>query len=129
MVVLKIPRPSLFSFEPGQYAYLRLSCTDFPWHLFSIASGPSSSNLEFYIEVMGDKSWTEKLWRLADASHDNMSQQFESEIRVDVGLMGPYGTSLVRKEDFSHVLAVGSGTGKWQCTEFIRRHAKCQQEY
>jgi NAD(P)H-flavin reductase len=28
--------------------------------------------------------------------------------------MGPYGTGLVRKEDFSHPLAVGTGTGTCQ---------------
>ena len=47
MVLLKIRR---------QYAFLRLRSIDMAWHPFSIASGPRSLYLEFYIEVFDDKN-------------------------------------------------------------------------
>jgi predicted ferric reductase len=110
MVVLKMRRPTLFDFKPGQYAYLRLSFIDSSWHPFSIASGPDSPFIEFYIEVFNDKSWTGKLWQLIN---DNRAEEGRtgSTLRIDVDIMGPYGTGLVRKEDFSHALAIGTGTG------------------
>jgi predicted ferric reductase len=46
MVILKMRRPTLFAFSPGQYEFLRLSCIDSSWHPFSIASGPDSPFLE-----------------------------------------------------------------------------------
>jgi hypothetical protein len=110
MVVLKMRRPTLFDFKPGQYAFLRLSFIDSSWHPFSIASGPASPSIEFYIKVIDGQSWTGKLWHLIN---DNRAEEGRtgSALRIEVDLMGPYGTGLVRKEDFSHALAIGSGTG------------------
>jgi predicted ferric reductase len=110
MVVLKMRRPTLFDFKPGQYAFLRLSFIDSSWHPFSIASGPDSPYIEFYIEVFDEQSWTGKLWQLIN---DNRAEEGRtgSALRIHVDLMGPYGTGLVRKEDFSHALAIGTGTG------------------
>jgi NAD(P)H-flavin reductase len=33
------------------------------------------------------------------------------DFRLLVDLMGPYGTSLVKTQAYSHVLAIGAGTG------------------
>jgi len=52
MVLLKIHRPTLFDFEPGQYAFLRLRSIDLTWHPFSIASGPSSDHIEFTLKCL-----------------------------------------------------------------------------
>lgn len=104
MVLLTIRRPTLFEFKPGQYAFLRVGSIDYTWHPFSIASGPTSPNLEFYIEVFDDNSWTGKLWGMANDTGGN-------DLRVDMDVMGPYGTSLVRNEDFSHAIVFGTGTG------------------
>jgi NAD(P)H-flavin reductase len=110
MVVLKMRRPTLFDFKPGQYAFLRLSFIDSSWHPFSIASEPDSPYIEFYIEVFDEQSWTGKLWQLIN---DNRAEEGRtgSALRIHVDLMGPYGTGLVRKEDFSHAIAIGTGTG------------------
>jgi NAD(P)H-flavin reductase len=35
-----------------------------------------------------------------------------SSFRLIVDVMGPYGTSLAKTEDFSHALALGAGTGR-----------------
>jgi predicted ferric reductase len=106
-VIIKLRRPVLFDFKPGQYAFLRLSKIDRHWHPFSIASGPSSNYLEFYIEVFGEKSWTRKLWRMLDRVDGSESINLE----IDFDVMGPCGTSLGKTEDFSHALAIGAGTG------------------
>jgi predicted ferric reductase len=110
MVILKLSRPALFRFKPGQYAFLRVDKIDNHWHPFSIASGPDSSQLEFYIEVYGDKSWTSKLWTLLQEENEKI--EVTSSLRLFVEVMGPYGTSLAKTDDFSHILAIGAGTGR-----------------
>ena len=111
MIILKISRPVLFRFKPGQYAFLKVSDIDVHWHPFSIASGPDSSTLEFYIEVYGDNTntWTKKLWDLLEEG-DEKNQRSDLELYFDV--MGPYGTSLAKTENFSHIVAIGAGTGR-----------------
>lgn len=106
MIILNIRRPILFSFRPGQYAYLRVRTIDVHWHPFSIASDPASSDLVFYIEVHGDRSWSEKLWKM-------LEEENRSDINrnLDVEVMGPYGSPLANISDFSHMLAIGTGTG------------------
>jgi len=103
-VILKFRRPVLFTFRPGQYAFLRLSNIDNSWHPFSIASGPASPCLEFYIEVFGKDSWTRKLSELLKSPSSGLHLQFD--------VMGPYGTSLGNADDYSHAVVVGSGTGE-----------------
>jgi predicted ferric reductase len=109
MIMLKLDRPVLFRFKPGQYAFLRVPAIDTHWHPFSIASGPDSSVLEFYIEVAGEKSWTNKLWGLISANTQSLKNQTDLGRYVEV--MGPYGTCLAKTEEFSHILAIGAGTG------------------
>jgi predicted ferric reductase len=110
MVILKLRKPVLFEFKPGQYAFLRLSDgIDHHWHPFSIASSPSSSCLEFYVEVFDETSWTGKLFQTLE---NRNGETEESSRRIDIDVMGPYGTSFAKTEDFSHGLAVGTGTGK-----------------
>jgi NAD(P)H-flavin reductase len=111
MIVLKLKRPILFQYKPGQYVFLQISSIDNQWHPFSIASGPDSSDLEFYIEVCGEKSWTAKLWNVLVKSSEG-DKESASSFRLIVDVMGPYGTSLAKTEDFSHALALGAGTGR-----------------
>jgi predicted ferric reductase len=108
MVILKLSRPVLFRFKPGQYAFLRVNEIDNSWHPFAIASYPDSSQLEFYIEVYEGKAWTKKLWDLLEANNEKGAA---SSLQLTVEVMGPYGTSLAKTEDYSHILAVGAGTG------------------
>lgn len=99
MMVVRLKRPPLFRFQPGQYAFVKISRIDCHWHPFSIASGPSSSYLEFYIEVTG--YWTQTLWTLLEEAQD----------AVEAQVMGPCGSVLAKTEDYSHALAIGTGTG------------------
>ena len=108
MVILKLKRPVLMTFKPGQYAFLNCSMIDNSWHPFSIASCPESSKLEFYIEVYAGNAWTNRLWDILErASGDDYSS-----LLMTFDVMGPYGTSIAKTKDFSHVLAIGAGTGK-----------------
>ena len=110
MLLVKVKRPALFQFRPGQYAYLKVASIDAHWHPFSIASNPSSIMMEFYIEVCGDNTWTGKLWKLLDADEDEGLKSPRRSITIEI--MGPYGSGLTKySSDYSHVLAVGSGTG------------------
>lgn len=101
-ILLRVQRPTLLTFRPGQYVFLRICKIDNQWHPFSIASCPNSSELEFYIEVYEAKSWTATLCNFLVSNKG-------SSLRVEV--MGPYGTSIAKSGNYSHVLAVGAGTG------------------
>ncbi len=101
LIILKAQRPALFQFKSGQYAYIRINKINNQWHPFSIASRPDSSHLEFYIQVFEGKAWTKKLWDLFDAEGNNLK----------IEVMGPYGTSLCQSRNYSHILAIGGGTG------------------
>lgn len=106
MVVLRLRRPAVFHFKPGQYAYLKLASIDSHWHPFSVAAGPGSELLEFYVEVRGVGSWTDQLWDLLERHQEHGAG------RIDMEIMGPYGTSLGNTDQYSHCLAIGTGTGK-----------------
>jgi len=140
MLILKVRRPVLFDFSPGQYAYLRVKqISAYQWHPFSIASGPSSTStdksmvsseqdkkakfdtaiMEFYIEVQGKDSWTDKLWHL-------LHEESEGTSNVEIDVMGPYGTSLAPTsgglKDYSHVVAIGTGSGIVPVLSLLKEH-------
>lgn len=115
MVILSLTRPTLFDFKPGQYAFLRIrDVEDSQWHPFSIASGPDSSCLDFYIEVSGEGSWTSKLWNIL--SEDGV------QLEMSVELMGPFGTGMASLEHYSHALTVGTGTGIVPMISMLQQH-------
>ena len=123
MLLLKIRRPVLFNFKPGQYAYIRLSAIDGTWHPFSIASAPSSRHLEFYIQIQGgrrSKTWTRKLWNFLQ---DEGSR--DSSGIIDFDVMGPAGSSLGKMNHYSHGLLVGSGTGIVPLLSMFKEHVHC----
>ena len=112
-IILKMRRPTLFQFQPGQYAFLRVDSIDRSWHPFSIASQPSSNVVEFYIEVFGDGSWTDLLW-----------SRLENSSKMYVELLGPYGTGLVKDPSYTNIVAIGSGTGIVPCTSLLKEHVR-----
>jgi len=119
MLILRIRRPVLFHFKPGQYAQLRVKEIDHQWHPFSIASAPGSSSLEFYIEVCENGSWTDKLWNLLQKETTDSNRCIEFE------LMGAYGTALAPKtDDYSHVIAIGAGTGIVPILSLFKQHLR-----
>ena len=100
-----------------QYAFLQINIIDNQCHPFSIASGPDSFHLEFYIEVQADhNSSTDKLWKMSKKNQpeggDGNEYGYGNTLLLHIDVMGPYGTSLATLDDFSHALAIGAGTGK-----------------
>jgi len=129
IVILKVKKPALFSFAPGQYAYLRVPGVDQRWHPFSIASSPELNYLNFYIKVCGDNSWTDRLYKLIVSQEQGLGETSNTRKwdentaghnRIEV--MGPYGTSLGDRVDYSHALLVGSGTGFVPCMSILCEH-------
>lgn len=111
MLLIKIRRPALFQFKPGQYAFIKVATIDRHWHPFSIASCPSSDFLEFYMETFGPNTWTGKLW---DTLED-----------MEIEVMGPYGTSLTgNASQNSHGFAIGAGTGIVPILSMFKQHVR-----
>ena len=106
-VVVQIRKPLNFFFRPGQYAFLKCGEIDFTWHPFSISSAPSEKILEFYIEVVREKSWTGQLFNLV-VSNPHADKVF-------FNVIGPYGSGLHDTKpmysEYEHVVAIGAGTG------------------
>ena len=124
---VKLKRPALFQFRPGEFAKLRIPEIDSTWHPFFMASKPGAKYLEFLIQVCDENpsSWTCKLCRLLDAKENQSSRSgqhvFDKEedlrvTRLEVDIMGPYGTSLADSQRYSHVVAVGAEAGMSMCT-------------
>mmetsp|Transcript_22356 Transcript_22356/g.34292 ORF Transcript_22356/g.34292 Transcript_22356/m.34292 type:complete len:610 (-) Transcript_22356:311-2140(-) len=131
IIVLKIEKPTRFHFQPGQYAYLRVPSIDHQnWHPFSIASASDSSFLEFIIEVCGEDSWTEQLWQYCSDFVQDKSQSrviahsFRLRSNLIVDVMGPYGSSYGHLKDYSHAIAIGSGTGIVPMISIFKQHAR-----
>jgi predicted ferric reductase len=120
MIILKTKKPTLFQFKAGQYAFLRINEIDNHWHPFSIASGPNAEELEFYIEVHGERSWSMKLWSLLTDENGKL----DTNIRKFVEVMGPYGTSLAKTEEYSHILSLGTGTGIVPILSLFKQHVR-----
>ena len=95
-------------------AFLRAPQVDRFWHPFSIASDPNSGEIEFYLEIYGTKSWTRQLWNALVKR--NPDDYFPMEI------IGPYGTGIVNKRDYSQVVAIGSGTGVVPILSVFKEH-------
>mmetsp|Transcript_1945 Transcript_1945/g.3221 ORF Transcript_1945/g.3221 Transcript_1945/m.3221 type:complete len:586 (-) Transcript_1945:152-1909(-) len=122
LVILKVQRPALFQFKPGQYAYIRISSIDNHWHPFSIASRPDSPYLEFYIEVFDTKkstTWTKQLWYVLNCER---GMDKCNAYNLSLQIMGPYGTSLAGNQNYSHALAIGAGTGVVPILSMFKEH-------
>jgi predicted ferric reductase len=91
------PTGEALDYKPGQFAFLRIDTPGMKEpHPFSIASAPSSGELEFYIRDLGD--WTGKLRNaeLAGAS-----------VKVE----GPYGTFEPVSHHHDQTVWVAGGVG------------------
>jgi FAD-binding domain len=138
MLMVKIRRPVLFHFQPGQYVQFQIPTIDSSWHSFYIASSPDDAFLKFYIQVFQENksSWTSKLCRLLHGLVDDIDEETTfsaganrkraGELRVnrlDIDIMGPYGTSLAKTQEYSHVVAIGAEASKFFC--LFECHAFC----
>lgn len=123
MVILSLERPSLFLFQPGQYAFIRVLQIDSVWHPFTIASDPTGSTVDFYIEVFKPEDWTGKLHVLLTSIQDSKSANGRHSVQAPkIDLMGPYGNALVKANAATHVVAIGVGTGIVPMMSLLREH-------
>lgn len=110
MVILRVRKPITFNFRAGNYAFLKIGKLDPTWHPYSIGSEPTSETLDFFMEVYGENSWTDKLWQaIYVRQNDQNAPNNFSDIEVEV--IGPYGSGLGDSKNFTHMIALGSGTG------------------
>lgn len=107
---------SQLTFNYSSSAFLRVESIDRTWHPFSIASDPDSNAVEFYIEVIGEGSWTERLWT-------KLKNQDKHQT-MNIDLLGPYGTALVKDSSYTNIVAIGTGTGKYY-TVNLPAHDHC----
>jgi len=114
-ILLRVRRPTLFRFRPGQYAFLRVHSIDMHWHPFSISSCPDSSELEFYMEVQSKGTWTAALCSVLESNGGS---------DLEVELMGPYGTSIAKIGSYSRILAIGAGTGVVPILSLYKMHIR-----
>lgn len=105
MIILQVSKPNLFHFQPGQFVYLKIPSIDNSWHPFSVSSSTDAGKLVFYIEVFSEKSWTYRLF-------ETLMSGSEIGAGTDIEIMGPYGTSLGKQDDYSHGVVIGAGTGE-----------------
>ena len=105
LVILKVKKPSMLTFSAGQYVYLKIPKVDNRWHPFSIASSPDNDVMSFYIKVYGEKSWSNNLYDVLQAEIES-----RAELDMKIEVLGPYGTALGDKRDYTHATVVGTGT-------------------
>lgn len=133
LVILKVKKPDLFHFSPGQYVYLKVPGVDNLWHPFSIGSGPESKTVDFYIKVYDSKStWSGRLFQMINqrqkddreiAWHDDFGggSSFFGDIKVEI--LGPYGTPLAaNRSEYTRSLVIGTGTGFVPCMSALQEH-------
>ncbi|GKZ01556.1 hypothetical protein MPSEU_001106100 [Mayamaea pseudoterrestris] len=129
MLIIKLHRPTLLQFQPGQYARLRIPAIGTSeWHPFSFASEPESFCMEFVVQVSSrEESWTNKLWKHLEQqqllnANETTNKLFPTTLHVDV--MGPYGTPLAQTSALSHALVIGTGTGIVPILSMYKQHMR-----
>jgi hypothetical protein len=131
LIILKVKKPDLFHFSPGQYVYLKVPAIDNLWHPFSIGSGPHAKSLNFYIKVYEESSWSGRLFQLINEQNDTLKNawdQVSSETHftnIKIEILGPYGCSLGNRSDYTRALVIGTGTGFVPCMSALEEHT-CQ---
>lgn len=86
MLLLKVERPKLLHFPPGQYVYLtRVPDVDGPWHPFSIGLGSESNTWDFYIKVYDDKSWSGRMFKIIPQHREEDERRTESSVSAITG--------------------------------------------
>lgn len=104
VTALQIHRPDTFTFQPGDYAFIRIPrISRLEWHPFTISSNPEETGyLGFHVRSLGN--WT-------GALHRTFSQLSAQERKVPVVLNGPYGTPSGGIFKSRIAILVGAGIG------------------
>ncbi len=113
-IELRFHRPAGFTFQPGDYIYLRIPrVSRMETHPFTISSNPEEKEyLSVHIRTLGN--WTKAVSRLFT---DELSG---SERRIPVMFVGPYGTPSNRIFKAKHAILIGAGIGVTPFASILR---------
>lgn len=110
---LQIQKPEGFSYQPGDYLYLKVPAVSrFEWHPFTISSAPEDEFVSVHIRSAGN--WTRALAKLFGQTLAGKEKQ------LPVMLGGPYGTPSNRIFKAKHVVLVGAGIGVTPFASILR---------
>lgn len=71
--MLRIKRPPLWSFHPGEYVFVRIpQLASAEWHPFHISSAPEEGG-SFTIHVRSQGNWTRALYRAVSGTDRAMT--------------------------------------------------------
>lgn len=99
---LEIARPKGFTFEPGDYAFLKIpAVARTEWHPFTISSAPERDNLTFHVRSLGN--WTSELARRVQAQPDAPG--------LVAYVDGPYGSPSAHIFEARYAVLIGAGIG------------------
>jgi predicted ferric reductase len=99
---LEIARPPGFTFDPGDYAFLRIpSIARHEWHPFTISSAPERANLTFHVRALGN--WTTELRRRAEVE--------PNQAGLVAYIDGPYGSPSAHIFESRFAVLIGAGIG------------------
>jgi predicted ferric reductase/Ca2+-binding EF-hand superfamily protein len=99
---LIIDRPKGFTFDPGDYVFLRIpKIAKREWHPFTISSAPERDKLGFHVRSLGN--WTGALRRHAEEHPDDPA--------LTAFVDGPYGSPSAHIFGSRYAVLIGAGIG------------------
>ncbi|WWC72805.1 uncharacterized protein I206_106769 [Kwoniella pini CBS 10737] len=100
-IVASISSYILTIYRPGQYVFLQIPrISTFQWHPFTVST---CINDQLHLHIKTDGNWTRKLRDLIPTD--------EKEVKIKIGLNGPFGAPAERFYDYTHTVLIGSGIG------------------
>lgn len=103
VTLLRFARPADFSYEPGDFVYVRLpAVARFEWHPFTLTSAPEEpAALGVHVRSLGNWTAAVRDRFAAPGSHKGL--------KIDVD--GPYGTPSAHIRGCEHVVTIAAGIG------------------
>lgn len=99
---LEITRPKGFTFEAGDFVFLRIpSVAKHEWHPYTISSGPEAPNLVFHVRSLGN--WSGAVRALAESKPEKGT--------IEAYVDGPYGSPSAHIFRSRFVVLIGAGIG------------------
>ena len=105
IIELTISTPDGFTFTPGDYVYVNCSqISKMEWYPFNIIRHTNDGNL--ILHVKSNNRWTKKLY------HETVEGLIQNEeLKWDLRIDGPYGSSSNKILQSEHAILVGAGHG------------------
>jgi len=118
---IKLTFKDMFSYQPGQYAWLWSSQVSWiQWHPFSISSG-SDNEVQFMIEVRGEYGWTDTLKKVL-----NTCQKLGREY-PKISIDGPFSSPAYRALYSDRVVLVAGNIGITPMLSILKYRINHQQ--